>query len=50
MWVLDNKKLVIAYSFRFGETSDERPKNVPKRNLQPDVDGTSSGRQFKHFP
>ena len=50
MYVLDNKKLVIAYSFSFGETSYERHKNVPKWHLQRDVCGTSSGRQFKHFP
>ena len=50
MCVLDNKKLVIAYSFSFGETSYERPKNVPKWHLQRDVFGTSSGRQFKYFP
>ena len=47
---LDNKTLVIAYSFSFGETSYERPKNVPKWHLQRDVFGTSSGRQFKYFP
>ena len=27
---LDTKKLVIAYSFSFGKTSYERPKNVQK--------------------
>ena len=41
MCVLDNEKLVIAYSFSFGETSYERPKNVPKWHLQRDVRGTS---------
>ena len=50
MCVLDTKKLVTAYSFSFGETSYERPKNVPKWHLQLDVLGTSSGRQFKLFP
>ena len=50
MCVLHNKKLVIAYSFSFGETSYERPKNVPKWHLQRDVFSTSSGRQFKYFP
>ena len=50
MCVLDTKKLVIEYSFSFGETSYERPKNLPKWHLQCDVLGTSSGRQFKHFP
>ena len=42
MCVLDNKKLVIAYSFSFGETSYERPMNVPKWHLQRDLIGTSS--------
>ena len=37
MCVLDIKKLVIAYSFSFGETSYERPKHVSKRPLQRDV-------------
>ena len=50
MCVLHNKKLVIAYSFSFGETSYERPKNVPKWHLQRDVFSKSSGRQFKYFP
>ena len=45
--VLDTKRLVIVYSFSFGETSYERPKIVPKSHLQWDVLGTSSGRQFK---
>ena len=39
--VLHIKKLVIAYSFSFGETSYERPKNVPKWHLPRDVLGTS---------
>ena len=30
MVVLDTRKLLIKYSFSFGETSYERPKNVPK--------------------
>ena len=30
MFVLDTKKLATAHSFSFGETSYERPKNVPK--------------------
>ena len=50
MCVLDSKKLVIAYSFSFGETSSEHPKRAPKRQLQLDVLGASSGLQFKHFP
>ena len=50
MCILDTKKLVIAYSFSFGEKLYERPKNVQKWHLQPDVLGTSSRRQFKHFP
>ena len=37
MCVLDKEKLVIAYSFNFGETSYERPKNVTKWQLQRDV-------------
>ena len=50
MCALHTKKLVISYSFSFGETSLEGPKNVPKSHLQRDVFWTSSGRQFKHFP
>ena len=50
MCVLDNKKLVIAYSFSFGEMSYELPKNVPKGHLQRDDLGTSSGRQVKGLP
>ena len=49
MCVLDTKKLIIAYSFSFEETSYERPKTVKKWHLQRDVIGTSSGRQFEHF-
>ena len=30
MYALDAKKLVIAHSFSFGETSNERPKNISK--------------------
>ena len=50
MCVLDNKRLVITYSFSFGERSYEYPKNVPKWQLQRGVLETSSGRQVKHFP
>ena len=50
MCVLDTKKLVIVHSFSFGEKSYERHKNVLKWHQQRDVIGTSSGRQFKHFP
>ena len=50
MCVLDIKKLVIAYSFSFEETSWEGPKNVLKWHVQRDIPGTSSGGQFKHFP
>ena len=35
--LLDTKKLVILYSFSFGDTSYERPNNVPKWHLQRDV-------------
>ena len=49
MCVLDTKKLIIAYSFSFEETSYERPKTVKKWHLQRDLIGTSSGRQFEHF-
>ena len=34
MCVLDTRKFVIAYSFSFGDTPYERPKNVPKWQLQ----------------
>ena len=44
--VLDIEKLVIAYSFSFGEMSLERPKKRSK--MTPEL--TSSGLQFKHFP
>ena len=37
--VLETKKLVIAHSFRFGEPSYERPKNVLKWQLQRDAVG-----------
>ena len=50
MWVLGTKKLIIAYSSSFGETSYERPKNVQKLHLQRDVLRTFWGRQFKQFP
>ena len=40
MCVLDTKKLIIAYSFSFEETSYERPKTVKKWHLQ----RTSLGR------
>ena len=43
MCVLITKKLVIAYSFSFVETSYAPPKNVQKWHLQRDVFGTSSG-------
>ena len=46
MCVLDTKKLVITYSFGFGETSCELPRNVPKWRLQHDVLGTSSGHHL----
>ena len=39
--VLDTKKLLVAYSFSFEETSYERPKIVQKWHLQSDVLGTS---------
>ena len=37
MFLLDTKKLIIAYSFTFGETPYERLKNVQKWHLQPDA-------------
>ena len=49
MCVLDTKKLIIAYSLSFEETSYERPKTVKKWHLQRDVIGTSSVGQFEHF-
>ena len=50
MCVLDTKTLVYGYSFSFGETSWERLKNVLNWYSQCDVLGTSSGRQFNHYP
>ena len=44
------KKLIIAYSFSFGDTSYEVPKNAPKWKLQRDILWTSSARRFKHLP
>ena len=43
-------KLVFAYSFSFGETSVERPKNVSKWHPQCDNIGTSSGCHLNHYP
>ena len=50
MCVLDAKTLITAYSFRFGETPYEPPKNVQKGHLQRGVLGTFSGRQFRQLP
>ena len=39
-----------TYSFTFGETSPERPKNVPKWHPQREVLGRNSGRHFNQNP
>ena len=46
--VLDTKKLVITYSFCFGEIFYKHPKNVPKEHLQCDALGMSSRHKFDH--
>ena len=49
MWVLGTKKLIIAYSSSFGETSYERPKNVQKLHLSVTSLGRSEDANLNNF-